>query len=119
TLQVASGATLTLRGADLVSNTLGLINKWSVFAPQPGSTIIGDVAGDYTSILLNKGQISAVGTSGSHIAFTIPSSYFVWSNSIASEVQSASANWPYDGTQNIGLLSLLHDWVSNSGGTGP
>lgn len=72
TYKVASGVTLTLRGFDLTTNTLGLVNRWAQFIPLPGSTVLGDVASDYGSIILNKGQIIANGTAGSHITFSVP-----------------------------------------------
>src|SRR5581483_41745 len=37
TLRVSAGVTLTLAGKDTTTNTLGLINQFAQFLPQPGS----------------------------------------------------------------------------------
>ena len=67
TLLVSSGVTLTLRGFDTGSNTLMLINRYALFSPLAGSTVLGDVATDFGSIFKNNGRFEAIGSSGSRI----------------------------------------------------
>jgi len=111
TYQVADGVSLTLRGTDLTTNTLMLVNRYGTFAPQPGTTIIGDVAGDYTSFILNKGNISAIGTSLKPITFTSPSGAYSNSNAVASEAFSGTS-WKYDPVNNIGCVAFTHAWIN-------
>lgn len=114
TLIVNSGVTLTLRGNDTTSNTMGLINQYAQFLPQSGSTIMGDPAGDFTSILLNRGMISAAG-----VTFTSTSGCYDWSTQITNVSQAAApAAWRYSLARNIGGFRLNHQWISNAAGTG-
>jgi len=114
-LVVSDGISLTLRGFDLTSNTMMLINQYGVFEPAPGATVIGDVAGDYTSFILNKGIINAVGTSPKHIAFTSPSGAYSWNNS-GSEAFSGSS-WKFDPSLNIAAVPFTHKSLSDAAGT--
>lgn len=80
-LSVAAGVTLTLRGFDTVNNTMMLIDRYAKFVPAPGSTILGDLASDGQSFIKNNGHISAIGTSGNLINFSIPAANIKWDNS--------------------------------------
>jgi hypothetical protein len=119
-LQVASGVTLTLRGYDTTSNTLMLIGQYGIFNPLPGSTIVGDVTGDYSSMILNQGIISALGTSGSPITFTSPSGSYSWANSASAEAWNAypSAGYIYDPINSIACVPFFYPWIANAAGTG-
>jgi hypothetical protein len=120
TLQVAGGCTLQLRGYDTAGNPLMLINQYGQFNPQPGSTVLGDTSGDYASIILNKGQISAIGTAGSPVTFSSPAANYSWATQVASESFSGTGFY-YDFTANIYCGVLANPWVSNSyaAATGP
>ena len=74
------------------------------------------MAGDYGSIILNKGRLEAYGSAGSSIAFKQPDANLVWSNQVTAEANTA--NWTAH-LGKIGCALLTHDWVSNSAGTGP
>ncbi len=102
-LIVDSGATLYLRGFDTTSNTLMLVNRYARFEPAAGATIVGSVAGDYGSIILNKGLITAVGNSGSKVTFTSPSANYSWSNQVTSGSFPAlsATSWAYDPVNNV------------------
>lgn len=120
TLQVNSGVTLTLKGYDTTNNTLGLINRFALFSPQPGSTILGHVVADWGSCILNNGLISAVGNSGNHITFSIPASNVPsWATQVTNEAYSLTGNnYTYDPSNKVFARVLIHDWIANAAGTG-
>lgn len=115
TLQVASGVTLTLQGYDTGSNTLGYINQYGLFAPQPGSTVLGDVAANFGSIIINKGRFEALGSSGSRITFSVPSANVNWASSVTSEAKTPG---PYDTGLSIASVALGNPQIGGSAGTG-
>jgi hypothetical protein len=120
TFKVNAGVTLTLRGFDTASNTMMLVNQFAQFNPQPGSTIVGDVAGNYSSIILCKGQLNALGTVGNPITFTSPSANNSWANAAAAEAWNAvsGAGWLYDPPNLRACASFANAPIANSGGTG-
>lgn len=114
TLIVNSGVTLTLRGNDTTSNTMGLINQYAQFLPQSGSIIMGDPAGDFSTILLNRGMINATGAT-----FTSTSGCYTWATQITNVSQASAASaWQYSLTGHIGGFRLNHQWIANAAGTG-
>ena len=84
TFQVASGCTLQLRGYDATTNTLMTINQYGLFQPQTGSTVLGDVASDYGSVVLNKGRFEPQ----TGVAFGVPSGNVSWASKVNSEVKN-------------------------------
>lgn len=119
-LIVDSGATLYLRGFDTGTNTLMLVNRFGQFNPAGGSTVTGDVAGDFTSIIDNKGQISAIGTAGNLVTFNSPAANYSWANSIVAEAfpNDSATSWPYDPANSIAVGSLSKPWIANAANTG-
>jgi len=114
---VNDGVTLTLRGTDTTSNRLAFIHQYALFAPNPGATIVGDVASDYASIIDNRGRFECVGTSLKPI--TLQGANAVWSNQVTNEAKSATfANDYYDKPGNILSFILANPWISNAAGTG-
>ncbi len=118
-LIVVSGVTLTLQGYDASTNAMMKINRYGTFAPQAGSTVVGSCTSDYKSVVVNNGIISAIGTSGSPITFTSPSSSYSWANSASAEALAPGGNTYYDGPNRVAAMKLAHTWIANSGGTGP
>lgn len=116
-LQVADGVTLTLRGFDTTTNTLMLVNRFGWFEPLAGSTIVGDVTGDFSSKIFNKGIISAVGTSGKHITWTVPSGAYSWNNSVVLETSTSGQGLQYE-ANTISVFRLANNWISNAAGSG-
>ena len=116
TLQVASGVTLTLRGFDTANNTLMLINRYGLFAPQPGSTVLGDVASDFGSIIKNNGRFEAIGSSGSRITFSVPERPLMQlgGDERSGGVTTARAT----ARPMLGLLAPAFRRIGNSAGTG-
>src|SRR5262249_52771039 len=104
TLRVLDGVSLTIAGRDTTTNSLGLINQYGTFAPQPGSTGIGKVPSDFASVILNKGIVSAVGTGAKPITFTSPSASYSWANSSGSETVSSGTNFPYAPSDNVACI---------------
>ena len=80
-LSVAAGVTLTLRGFDITNNTMMLIDRYAKFVPAAGSTVLGDLASDGQSIIKNNGHISAIGTAGNLVNFSVPTANIKWDNS--------------------------------------
>lgn len=113
TLRVNSGVTLTLRGNDITSNTLMLINSGGTFSPLSGSIVLGDCASDYQSMVLNKGALTASG-----VTFSSPAANVSWGNSASGETP-ATVGWAYDSQNKIACVALANQWVSNAAGTGP
>lgn len=111
TLIVDSGATLYLRGFDTTTNTLMLVNRFGQFNPASGSTVTGDVAADFGSIILNKGQINLNGALS-----TVPAANINWASQITNEASSGGG--PYDLATNVYCAGLVNEWTANSGGTG-
>jgi len=114
TLQMSAN-TLTLRGTDLATNTLMTINRYGQFN-LTGGTVLGDVAADYGSIILNKGQISASGAT-----FSSPSANYSWSTSASGETLSAQGGYYQflSAAPTYIFSSMLNNpYVANSTGTG-
>ncbi len=115
---VDNGATLYLRGFDLTSNTLCLNNRYGTFTASSGSTIIGDIAGDFTSFFLNKGLLNLNGCT-----LSVPAANVSWAKQITSE-SSSGETAVYDNTTLSGglatvwTLTLVNDMISNAAGTG-
>ena len=123
TLRLATGASLTLRGTDTTTNTLMLVNRHARFEPQPGSTILGDVASDYASVILNNGIISAFGTPIHKITFTTPTPNINWNTQVTNQALPLSS-YIYDPENQIAVANLAAvtgggSWIANSTGTGP
>jgi hypothetical protein len=119
-LQVGAGVIVTLRGYDTTQNTLMLINRYGQFNPQPGSTILGDVAGNYSSIILNKGQINAAGTAASPVTFSSPAANVSWNTAITeSHSNVPNSSFVYDPANDIAAVALNNNWIANASGTGP
>ena len=116
TLQVASGIAFTIRGYDNASNAMMKINRYGLFAPQAGSTVLGDVPSDFGTCIINQGRFEAIGNSGSHITFSVPAANINWAVSSASEVH-ASAGW-YESTKSLATVILNFAGVSNAAHTG-
>jgi hypothetical protein len=116
TLQMtSSGASLTLQGFDKTTNTLMTVNRYGQYNQSAG-TIYGSPGSDYSSIILNKGQMSFTGGSVSS-----PSGNVSWSTSSSGETLGANkgiykylTTWP----TYIYVLQLNYPYVANSGGTG-
>lgn len=107
-----AGITLTLRGFDATNNTLMKNNHWGVFAPQPGAIIAGDVAGDYTSIIDNRGIIQALGTAQNPITWTVPA--VTWNTNVASDVISGAGMYTNPVfNANINTFRLTNFWIAN------
>jgi hypothetical protein len=118
TLIVADGVTMTLKGYDTGSNTLGYIARYAKFQPAPGSTIVGDVASAMASIIDNRGIVEAIGTEAKQITFTSPAANVDWNNTVASEAFSGSAQ-KYDPVNKVACVKFTNPWISNAAGTGP
>jgi hypothetical protein len=122
TLKVNSGVTLTLRGTGTSSNRLGIINRYGLFQPLAGSTIRGDVASEFGSILVNQGNISAIWDNVSPILWSVPTATAsgLWGVAVASESYSVSTQpAPYQTNINILSRTLANPWISNAAHTGP
>jgi len=120
TLTVSPGVTLTLRGTDTTSNTLGYVYRYARFSPQPGSTVLGDTAGNMTSVVQNHGTIWAEGTAANRIVFSVPSttSAYSWNTAVADTNVWTAANSPYRWGVNLGVINTLtSNWISNAAGT--
>jgi hypothetical protein len=121
TLLVASGATLTLRGTNTSTAPMMKVNRWGLFAPQPGSTVRGGVPSDFGSCILNSGRFEAIGSSGSHITFGIETS-LIPSWGAGGTLSAALTPAPYDTQQwtswGIAAISLGTSFLANSAKTG-
>jgi hypothetical protein len=112
-LVVPSGVTLTLRGLDLTTNTLGLVNQYGWLDVQSGATVLGDPSGDYTSAVINKGRITASGAT-----FSAPAGNCPWNNAVSGESLTNSIGGLYDLPNNVYAFVLANPWVADNGGTG-
>ena len=115
---VNDGVTLTLRGFNNDGSFPGwnmYIHQWGKFSPQPGSTILTDVAADDAGAIANEGIINAVGTAPKPITFDIPAANKNWNT--AHTASPANAYTPYDRERSIGCVPLGVPCLSNAAGT--
>lgn len=120
TLRVASGVTLTMRGFNNTTNAAMQINAFGLFAPQPGSTVKVGGPSDFGTTIVNNGRFEAIGSSGSHITFTVETapnwgSLSDTNSKVTAEAKTAAS---YDTTANIAVTPLGFPQVSNSAKTG-
>jgi hypothetical protein len=124
-LIVNAGCTLTLRGFDRNVSGIGFgnvclhVEQYGEFAPQPGSTILFDVASDGQSVAQFHGIGTAIGTSGSRISMTIPAANKNWNNSVSASTGFQAYEY-YDEARKIGTSAIGgYTCLSNAAGTGP
>ena len=117
TLVVSSGATLKLRGTGTTSNRAMLNNGTVTFAAGSGCQV--DCASAYQTVIDNRGVLSAIGTSGSHITFTSPSGNVAWNNAVTGTSEAFSgASWKFDPGNNVACVVFTNKWIANAAGTG-
>jgi hypothetical protein len=123
TLQVASGVTLTLRGADRTNNTLGRVTQFGVFQPLPGSVIVGDVNTAYASVILNSGTWLSDATGGAAIRYTSPAANYDWTVAVSNNNGTQSSYLENtSGVTTIAGITVNGNgtlpWIANAAGTG-
>jgi hypothetical protein len=106
---------LTLRGYNVTTATMLYINRYGLFDPAPGATILGDVPSDFGSIILNKGRFEAIGTAAKPITFSVPAASVDWSSAVAAQNATCS---PYDNTAKIAVGMAGSPLIANAAGTG-
>ena len=87
TLTVSSGVTLTLAGENTSTATLMLINQYGLFHPLTGSTVLGNVASDYASVILNKGRFEPQ----TGVTFSCPAANVNWGSAGSTTSQGYGA----------------------------
>lgn len=117
-LRVATGVTLTLAGTDTTTSAAMRIIQWGRFIPAAGSIILGNCASAWQTIIRNEGRISAIGTSGSHITFSVPAGGKKYDNAVAAESKSSS-DYKWDEDYGVCCFALSNPWISNAAGDGP
>jgi hypothetical protein len=108
TVTVAANATVGSNSSDVGHAVQIQATNSSVF----GSTISCDVAGDFSSVIDNRGHLSADG-----VTFTVPSGNVTWATNVASEAVSALSS-PYEHAANLRAIALANPRVANSANTG-
>jgi len=113
---VSDAVTVTLKGNDATSNTAMLINRYGLFEPAAGATILVDCASDFQTIISNKGIINAIGTAEKPVTFSSPAANVSWNNDVTAEATGA---YRYDPDSSVGCMALAQSWISNAAGNGP
>jgi hypothetical protein len=120
-LIVNDGCTLTLRGYDRNNVTGGacvaLLEPYGKFKPQPGATILLDVATDGQSAFYAHGQIESIGTSVKACTWDLPAANKNW-NTAHSFANPYTIFAPYDWVRGIACGYLGATCLSNASGTG-
>jgi hypothetical protein len=101
-LIVNAGVSLTIKGYDLSTNAAMVINQYANFSPASGSTVIVDNASDYSSAIVNNGNIVSDGAT-----FTIPLANIKWDNSSGNQTISGASKLWWDPDQYIFAIKLL------------
>ncbi len=114
-LNVNASVTLTLKGVSTTYHAM-YIERYGLFQPSAGATIHVDNASDYVTGIKAKGIVNAIGTSGSRIAFAVPSGNVNWGASVTGE--SVSGTGYHDPILKVQALALANPWISNAAGTG-
>lgn len=118
-LTVADGATLTVKGVNVLTYPAIHIERYARFEPQPGATVICDGTTSSQTGILVRGIMDAIGTLEKPITFTMPSDGINWNTSVSSYSRPAGTLlWKYDQDRSIACVAFQDSNISNASGTG-
>jgi hypothetical protein len=116
-----AGVTITQRGYDTNyaagGNTIAYIEQWARFTPEPGATILLDVATDGQSGFYNHGVLTSIGTDAANrVIWDVPAANKNWNNAHSYDTGSIQFDF-YDLDRHVGCYALGSQCLSNAAGT--